>query len=139
MIEDFLSQWVAEAPALAGSVIAVLLMVGVAAALGFRRTARLDEAALKRLAAAEGAALDQFVIAADAKSALARLAGGKMMIARVMGADVSARVLPAGAARLRSRDGKLSVSFADTGFPPLDLKIDQPPPWLAQLAAGDAP
>jgi hypothetical protein len=138
MIEEYLAKWVDEAPALIGSVIAVLFMVGVAALLGFRTTTHLNEAELKRLAAAEGMSVDRFVIAENAKLALARLGGGKLMIARVMGADVSARVMSPKAAHFRFRNGKFSVAFADTGFPPLDLEIDQTPPWLAQLAGGEA-
>lgn len=136
MIETYLAQWIEEAPALVGSVVAVLFMVGVAALLGFRQTARIDDAGLQRLAAAEGTRVESAVIAKNAKSALARLDGGKLMLARVMGADISARVLPASAARIRSRNGKVSVTFADTGFPPLEF--DETPPWLAQLAAGEA-
>jgi len=132
--EAYLQQWIEEAPVLAGSIVAVLFMAGVAALLGFRRTARLDEAELQRLAAAESATLERYLIAPGAKSALARLEGGKLMVARVMGADISARVLPVSAARFRFRNGRFSVAFADTGFPPLDLEIDQTPPWLAQLA-----
>jgi hypothetical protein len=138
-VEDYLAQWLAEAPALAGSIVAVLFMVGVAALLGFRSTARIDEAELQRLADAEGASMEGWVIAPDRKSALAQLESGKLMIARVMGADVSARIVPTGAARVQRRNGKLTVAFADTGFPPLDLSVDETPPWLVQLAAGEAP
>jgi prepilin-type processing-associated H-X9-DG protein len=138
-VEDYLAQWLAEAPALAGSIVAVLFMVGVAGLLGFRKTARIDEAELRRLAVAEGASLDTLAIAADGRSALALLQGGKLMIARAMGADVSVRIVPAGAARVQRHNGRLSVAFADTGFPPLDLAIEQTPPWLAQLAAGEPP
>lgn len=138
MIAEYLQQWVEEAPTLIGSVVAVAFMVGVAALLGFRNTARIDDAALQRLAAAEGSRIESAVVASNAKSALARLDGGKLMIARVMGADISARVVPASVARVRSRNGKLSVAFADTGFPPLHMKLQETPPWLAQLAAGEA-
>ena len=139
MIEAYLQEWIDQAPILAGSIMAVLFMAGVAALLGFRQTARIDDAALQRLANAEGVALEGAVIAENGKSALARLAGGKLLIARAMGADVSARVAPASVARIRSRNGKLSVAFADTGFPPLHLRITETPPWLAELAAGEAP
>ena len=138
MIDAYLQEWIDQAPILAGSIIAVLFMAGVAALLGFRQTARIDDAELQRLASAEGAALEGAVLAENGKSALARLAGGKLMIARVMGADVSARIAPASALRLRSRNGKLSVAFADSGFPPFNLALKETPPWLAQLAAGDA-
>ncbi len=138
MIEAYLREWIDQAPVLAGSIVAVLFMAGVAALLGFRQTARIDDAELQRLAAAEGAAIEGAVIARNAKSALARLAGGKLMIARAMGADVSARVMPLASARIRSRNGKLSIAFADTGFPPLNLQVTETPPWLAELAAGEA-
>lgn len=136
-LEAYLAEWIEQAPVLAGSVVAVLFMVGVAALLGFRRTARIDEAELQRLAAAEDAAVEHFALAKDAKSALARLEGGRLMAVRAVGADVSARVLPASAARLRYRGGKLSVAFADSGYPPLDLALETTPPWLEELAAGE--
>jgi hypothetical protein len=135
-IEAYLAEWAAEGPALVGSVIAVTLMVGIAAALGFRRTAKLDEAALARLAAAEGASLEGAVIASNGKDALARLSGGKLMVARVMGNDVSARVAPAGAVRLRVAGGRLSATFADLGFPALNMTLQDSPAWLEELAGG---
>jgi hypothetical protein len=138
MIEAYLQEWIDQAPILAGSIIAVLFMAGVAALLGFRRTARIDEAELQRLAAAESASVERASIRPDGKSAVARLSGDKLLIARVMGADISARVAPLALARFRFRNGKFSVAFADTGFPPLELAVDETPPWLAQLAAGDA-
>lgn len=133
MIGEYLASWVEEAPALIGSVIAVTFMVGVAALLGFRHTARIDDAELQRLAATEGQRIDAAIIAPNAKSALARLDNGKLMVARVMGADVSARVTPAAGARVRLANGKLSVAFADTGFPPLHMKLQDAPPWIAAL------
>lgn len=132
-LEHWLAQWVEKAPTLAASLLAVLFMAGVAALLGFRQTARIDEAELEKLAAAERARVTGAVIASNGKSALARLEGGKLMIARVMGADISARIVPAGVARVERREGKLSVAFADTGFPPLHMKVQDQPPWLAEL------
>ena len=134
MIEDYLQKWIDQAPIMAGSIVAVLFMAGFAAVLGFRRTARIDEAALERLAAAESASVERASIKPDGKSAVARLSGDRFMIARVMGADVSARVSPLASTRFRFRNGKFSVAFADTGFPPLELAVDETPPWLAQLA-----
>jgi len=137
-VAAYLQQWIDQAPVLAGSIVAVLFMAGVAALLGFRHTTRIDSAELARLAAAEGARIEDALIAPDSKSALARLADGKLMIVRVMGADISGRILPASAARFRLRSGRLWVAFADTGFPPLHLRAEQTPPWLAQLSAGEA-
>ncbi len=135
-IEDYLAQWRAEGPALLGSVIAVTLMVLAAAALGFRKSATLDEAALVRLAAAEGASIEQAVIGPNGRDALARLSGGKLLVARVMGNDISARVAPAGAVRLTLRHGRLSATFADLGFPPLNMRLQDAPAWLDELAGG---
>jgi hypothetical protein len=135
-IDSYLAEWRAETPALIGSVIAVTLMVGVAAALGFRKTARLDEAALARLAAAEGASVEHAVIAPNGRDALAQLSGGKVLVARVMGNDVSARVAPAGALRLKLAAGQLSATFADLGFPALNMRLQDAPAWLHELAGG---
>ena len=135
-IESYLAEWAAEAPALAGSVIAVTLMVGLAAALGFRNTAKLDEAALARLAAAEGASVEGAVVSRDGKHALARLTGGMLMVARAMGNDVSARVAPARAVRLKVADGRLRATFADLGFPALNMRLQHSPAWLEELAGG---
>jgi hypothetical protein len=121
-------------PILAGSAAVIVLMVSVAAALGFRPKAVLDEAALARLAQAEGASVEHALIAPDAKSAVARLSGGKIMVARSMGGDVSARIAAASAVRVNVGAEKLSVEFADLGYPPLHMKVQQPPAWLAQLA-----
>lgn len=132
--DAYLAEWVKEAPVLAGSAAVVLVMVGVAALLGFRDTARIDEAELARLAAAEGASLEQAVIDAKGRTALARLSGDRLMIARVMGADIGARAAPAAAVHVALRDGKLNARFADLGFPPLHMKLQAPPPWLAELA-----
>lgn len=128
---------IAKLPVLAGSAAVILLIVGVAAALGFRRGAKLDEAALQRLARNEGATVEEAVIAPDAKSAVARLSGGKLLIARVMGEDVSARIGALSAARVQRVGARLSIAFADLGYPPLHLKLAAPPAWLAELGAGE--
>ena len=125
---------ISKLPILAGSAAVIILMVGVAAALGFRPKAVLDDAALAQLAANEGASIEAAVIAPDAKSALARLSGGKIMVARAMGGDISARIAPASAVIAALRGEKLSVRFADIGYPPLHMRVQTPPAWLADLA-----
>ncbi len=129
-----MSEWVITA----GSAVVVLLMVGVATMLGFRASVRLDEAALARFAASEGDQSDATVIAANGKAAFARLRSGKLMVARAMGADISARVAAASALRVRLARGKLTVAFADLGFPPINMKLAEAPAWVAALATGDA-
>jgi phosphohistidine swiveling domain-containing protein len=128
----------AEAIELAGSAAVILLMVGVAAILGFRMSARIDDGELARLAEAEGARVEHAVIAQNGRSALARLADGRLMVARVMGADISARFAPAKSVRLALKRGRLDATFADTGFPPLKMRVDEEPRWLNDLKSGDA-
>jgi hypothetical protein len=120
---------------LAGSAAVVVFMVLVAALLGFRATAKLDEAELRRIAASEGAQLDLAAIDAKGRNAIARLANGKLLIARVMADGVSTRVLGQGQARVRFGGGKLSVTFGDLGYPSLNMRFENPPAWLAELGA----
>jgi hypothetical protein len=124
---------ISKLPVLAGSAAVIILMVGVAFALGFRPRVQLDDAALAKLAESEGASVEAALIASDAKSALARLSGGKIMVARAMGGDVSARIAPASAVSAQLKGEKLSVRFADVGYPPLHMKVQTPPAWLADL------
>lgn len=120
----------------AGSAGVVLFMIGVAFALGFRGAAKLDEARLAALAAAEGAQVENAALSADGRAGLARLSGGKLLIAKVMGEDVSARIVPAAAAKVRYRNGRLSVAFGDLGYPSLEMRLDQEPAWLAAMHQG---
>lgn len=121
---------------LLGSAAVVLLMIGVAAMLGFRISAKIDDEDLARLAQDEGASIAGAVIAANRKAALVRLGDGRVMVARVMGLDVSARIAAASAVKLRLRRGRLDAKFADVGFPPLHMRITDQPAWLAELASG---
>lgn len=128
----------AELIELGGSAAVVLLMIGVAAALGFRLSARVDESELTRLAEGEGARVEASVIARNGRTALARLSDGRLMVARVMGADVSARFAPAKSVRLTLNGRRLSATFADIGFPPLKMRLDDQPAWLSELSRGEA-
>jgi len=127
----------AEAIELGGSAAVILLMVVVAAVLGFRMSARIDEGELTRLSEAEGARVEHAVIAQNGRAALARLSDGRLMVARVMGADVSARFAAARSVRVGVKRGRLEAKFADTGFPPLKMRLDEEPKWLTELG-GDA-
>ena len=129
-----MNEWVVTA-ASAG---VVAFMVVVAFLLGFRARASLDEASLARLAESESDAVEASVIAPNQRPAFARLRSGKLMIARAMGADVSTRIAPAATARVRLNAGKLRVAFADVGYPPLHMKLSEPPAWVAALAKGEA-
>lgn len=126
----------AEIIELGGSAAVVLLMIGVAAVLGFRMSARIDESELARLADAEGARVDGSVISQNGRTALARLSDGRVMVARVMGADVSARFAPANAVKLDLKSHRLNATFADAGFPPLNMRLDDQPAWLTEFSGG---
>jgi hypothetical protein len=127
---------IAELIELAGSAAVVLLMIGVAAFLGFRMSARIDDDALVRLAGEEGARIEASVIAQNGRSALARLSDGRIMVARVMGADISARFTPASNVRLDVSGRRLNAIFADAGFPPLKMRLDDSPAWLTEFSRG---
>ena len=127
---------VAEFIELAGSAAVVLLMIGVAAILGFRMSARIDGGELTRLAEAEGARVDGAVIAKNGRTAFARLSDGRVMVARVMGADVSARFASANAVTVDVKAHKLNATFADIGFPPLKMRLDDSPAWLNEFSGG---
>ncbi|MBS0383958.1 MAG: hypothetical protein JSS00_01255 [Proteobacteria bacterium] len=119
----------------AGSAVVIVLMLSVAWVLGFRQSARLDEAEVARLARAEGANIEAAAIDAKGRAAVAKLSGGKLLIAKVMADGVSARVLPQGQARVRLRKGGLSIVFGDLGYPSLNMRLENPPAWLAELGA----
>lgn len=124
----------AEIIELAGSAAVVLLMIGIAAALGFRMSARIDDGDLARLAEAEGLRVDGAVISKNGRSAFARLSDGRVMVARVVGADVSARFATATAVKLNVKAQRLKATFADVGFPPLNMQIDDSPAWLQEFS-----
>jgi len=134
VFEAWLAEVRAEAPILAGSAAVVAFMVAVAWLIGFRAKVTLVDADLQRLAASEGATIECAAIAPNGKGALALLSGDKAMIARVMGADISARVAPRAALHLRRRAGRLEAAFADLGFPPLNMRLTDSPAWLSALA-----
>jgi hypothetical protein len=118
-----------------GSAGVIVLMLSVAWLLGFRQTARLDDAELARLAEAEGASLEATAMDASGRAAIAKLAGGKLLIAKVMADGVSTRVLPPGQARVRLRKNRVSIAFGDLGYPSLNMRFENPPAWLAELGA----
>jgi hypothetical protein len=118
-----------------GSAAVIVLMLSVAWVLGFRQTARLDDAELARLAQAEGSDIQAAAIDARGRTAVAQLKGGELLIARVMADGVSTRVLSQGQAQVRLRAHKLSITFGDLGYPSLNMRLENPPAWLAELGA----
>jgi len=118
-----------------GSGAVIILMLSVAWVLGFRQLARLDDAEVARLARAEGASVEAAAIDAKGRVAVAKLNGGRLLIAKVMADGVSTRVLPQGQAQVRLAQHKLSVTFGDLGYPSLNMRLENPPAWLAELGA----
>jgi len=118
-----------------GSAAVIILMLGVAWMLGFRQSARLDDAEVARLARAEGANVEAAAIDTRGRAAVAKLNGGKLLIAKVMADGVSTRVLPLGQAQVHLASHKLSITFGDLGYPSLSMRLENPPAWLAELGA----
>lgn len=116
---------------------AVLALIFIAWALGFRDAARLggEDDVRRTLASYEpGATIEAVVIDAGGKTALARLSDGRLAAMRAMGDGVAVRSMPMGAARLRAGRGRIIATFADLGFPRIDIRVEGAPPgWLAPL------
>jgi hypothetical protein len=123
---------------LGASAAVVLLMVLVAMILGFRARARVDASELERLVALSepGARIADAAIADDGHAALARLADGKLVVAKSMGDRVTLRLHAPASVAFKLKAGSVSATFADLGFPVLHMKLNDPPRWLADLAAG---
>jgi hypothetical protein len=118
-------------------IVAVLSLL--AYLLGFRAPARIDgRAGLEALAAQgePGARVAEALVDTRGRAGLARLADGRVLVARVVGDAVSVRTLPARAVRVRLGPNKAVLSFADLGFPQLNLRLGESaaPAWLAALA-----
>lgn len=141
-LASYLAEWRAEVPALIGSVVAVSVMVGFAALLGFRKRATIDsEATLGRYL--EGfepdARIEHALVDTKGRSALARLADGRVLAAVVMGNDVAMRFATSGQTWLKIARGKLMVALGEVGFPQLHLHLQdnqEPPAWITQMAKG---
>ena len=116
-----------------GSAAVIVLMLSVAWVLGFRQSARLDDREVARLARAEGADVEAAAIDAKGRAAVAKLNGGKLLVAKVMADGISTRVLPLGQAQVRLAKHKLSITFGDLGYPSLSMRLENPPAWLAEL------
>jgi hypothetical protein len=126
---------------LAGSAIVVLFMLGVGVLLGFAKNSALDDASLRqRLADYEpDARILSAAIDAKGRAALAQLADGRILVARAMGDNATLRLVAPNGLKLNTRAGKsgakVSVRFADMGFPSLNMTLRQVPDWLAALGA----
>jgi hypothetical protein len=123
---------------LGASAAVVVFMVIVAASLGFRTRARVDQAELERLVALSepGARVAEAAFADDGDAALARLTDGKLVVAKRMGDRVTLRLHAPASVALKLKPGSVSATFADLGFPVLHMKLNDPPRWLADFAAG---
>ena len=124
---------------LAASAAVVALMVGVAFALGFRDTAKLDSDMMARLASEESAGVEAAVIDSAGRAGVALLSDGRVLIARVMGGDVGVRVAQRANIRVRLRGNRLSVTAGDLGFPALNMSADSIPAEIAALAQQESP
>jgi hypothetical protein len=116
------------------SAVAVLALVAIAWGLGFRKAARLkseDEARALVAEEAPGATVRSMLLDKQGAAALAQLADDRLVVIRAMGDRFTVRTMPAGSASISRTATGVRVTFADLGFPELDLATDAPPPWLA--------
>jgi hypothetical protein len=124
---------------LGGSAAVIAFMVGVSALLGFgkpQRIAGTDDLAHHLAEYEPDARIRTAFVEARGRAALALLADGRLLAARVMGDRVSLRAFAASAVRLHLRADGLTATFGDVGFPALHiaLKDEAPPAWLTELA-----
>ena len=113
----------------------VVFMIGLAALMRFRDSAALDAAELNKLAAAEGGRVEAAAFDQKGRAAVAKLAGGKLLIAKVMADGVSARVVGQGQARVRTGKHSVTLTFGEFGYPSLNMRLENPPAWLTELGA----
>jgi hypothetical protein len=127
-----MNQWLVLAASAGG----VAFMVLVAALLGFRQRVLIDEATLRQLAANEFAQVEASVIDARKRAGVARLSGGKWLVARVMADGVGARVVAPAAVTVRATREGLRIALDDLGYPALQLKLGaEAPVWLTEKTA----
>jgi hypothetical protein len=137
MSDEAWSTLIIQLASLAG----VALLVGVAWMMGFRQRERIKDIDSFR-AMLRGAEFKHAVVDAEGRAAFAELASGEFAASRVMGDRLVARRFPRPALekvsifRAKGRHALgVRLSFADPGFPSLDLETDDlaPPAWLERL------
>lgn len=127
-----MSQWLVLAVSAGG----VAFMVLIAALLGFRQHAQIDETTLRQLAANEYAQVEESLIDARKRAGVARLIGGKWLIARVMADGVGARVVAPDSVVIRAARRGWRIALDDIGYPALQLTLDaDAPAWFKEKAA----
>ena len=116
------------------SAVAVAALILIARGLGFRSTPRIESEEAARALIAEhepDVRAADILLASDGAAALARLSDGRIAIVRRMGDRFAVRTLPPSALAVTSKQGALTIRFADLGFPALKLPFDGPAPaWL---------
>ncbi|MFM9829226.1 MAG: hypothetical protein ACKVOB_10870 [Sphingomonas sp.] len=133
---------------LGGSLAAVAVMVGLAAALGFWASPQIaGEADVRRLGEPYGGAR-HVAIDSSGNCALALLGDGRLLIARAMGNRIATRVLPLSAVAALRVDRPpqhagiaVSLRVRDFSFPALQLHLagNTVPDWLNGLKDGVRP
>lgn len=130
---------------LGGSFAALALIVGLAAALGFRAKRQIaGEVDFSQLGAPYGGTR-QIAIDAAGTGALALLGDGRLLVVRAVGSQLATRVVPLSAiAALQvrpvpKRSGiAVTVRLKDFGFPAVRLRIagNTLPDWINELQHG---
>ncbi len=121
---------------LAISVVAVLLLIGLAWAMGFRSRPSLDEAAARdeaegRLA---GFRATHIALARDGRGAVLRGADGTLALVLPFGDSWLSRKLPQ-AVPISHQDGLLRVKLDEPMLAEASLPLERLPAWLQEGAA----
>ena len=125
-----MSKWII----LAASAAVVAFMVIVAALLGFRERLTLTAADLARLAREEGDIAEDTLVGARGNTGAALLRSGKVLVARVLGDGIGARIVSADAIHARLVRAGVRIALADLGFPPMLIRVKgEAPAWIARL------
>lgn len=119
---------------------AVLFLIFIAWALGFRTAARVtNEADARRVIeeAEPGASVQHILLDKAGRAALARLDSGRCVTVRGMADQFAVRSFDPGAARFARKPFGVRVTFADIGHPRVDIRFDGAPPvWLGAYLDG---
>ncbi|MGE0828245.1 MAG: hypothetical protein AB7O04_02715 [Hyphomonadaceae bacterium] len=112
----------------AGAVAALIL---IAWGLGFRTRAKLaDESALRTVVAEADPDAEILHALMSEEAGLALLADGRAALVRAMGDRFAVRFARAADLRWERAGEALIVRMDDMGFPPLNMPLPAPPPWL---------
>lgn len=113
--------------------VGIALLVTLCWAMGFRQRASITT--LQPFAQGESLVLTEALIDEGGRGGIGLSDDGRLLVAKVMGADIAVRVMPIAAIEaVLVRGGQIHLTFQDLGFPSLNLNVGAPPLWIGRLA-----